>query len=43
METADSVSFKLYLLLPMTNADTTHILDSLTAFTGKKVYIEHQN
>lgn len=43
METADSVYFKLYLLLPMTNADTTHILDSLTAFTGKKVYIEHQN
>jgi hypothetical protein len=43
METTDSVYFKLYLLLPRTNTDTTHILDSLTAFTGKKVYIEHQN
>lgn len=43
METSDSVSYKLYLLLPRASADTTHILDSLTAMTGKKVYIEAQN
>jgi hypothetical protein len=43
METQDSVLFKLYMLLPAMNADTTRVLDSLTAMTGKKVYIEHQN
>ena len=42
METNDSVSFKLYMLFPA-NADSTHVLDSLTAMTGKKVYIEPQN
>lgn len=43
METNDSVLYKLYMLLPAMNADTTRVLDSLTAMTGKKVYIEHQN
>jgi hypothetical protein len=43
METQDSVNFKLYMLLPRLNADTTRVLDSLTVMTGKKVYIEHQN
>jgi hypothetical protein len=43
METQDSIKYKLYLLLPMLNADTTHVLDSLTALTGKRVYIEHIN
>ncbi|HEX2846165.1 MAG TPA: hypothetical protein VHN59_06425 [Chitinophagaceae bacterium] len=43
LETADSVRYKLYLLLPSQNADTTRVLDSLTVMTGKKVYIEHQN
>jgi len=42
METKDSVLFKLYMLFPF-NADSTHVLDSLTAMTGKKVYIEPQN
>jgi glycine cleavage system H lipoate-binding protein len=42
METKDSVDYKLFLLLPM-RTDTTHVVDSLTALTGKKVYIEYQN
>ncbi len=43
LETQDSLQYKLYLLLPALNADTTRILDSLTVMTGRKVYIEHQN
>lgn len=43
METRDSIQYKLFLLLPSLNADTTRVLDSLTVMTGKKVYIEHQN
>lgn len=42
VETSDSVRYKLYMLLPATS-DTTHKMDSLTALSGKKVYIEHQN
>ena len=42
METADSVQYKLFVLLPVTS-DTTRVIDSLTAFLGKKVYIERQN
>ena len=42
METADSVQYKLFVLLPATT-DTTRAIDSLTAFLGKKVYIERQN
>ena len=42
METNDSIQYKLYMLLP-SMADTTRTLDSLTAMTGKKVYIEYQN
>jgi hypothetical protein len=42
METKDSVDYKLFLLLPM-RTDTTHVVDSLTSLTGKKVYIEYQN
>jgi hypothetical protein len=42
METRDSMQYKLFLLLPATR-DTTWKLDSLTALSGKKVYIEHQN
>lgn len=41
MDTNDSTTFKLYLLLPAANADTTRILDSLKILSGKKVYIEH--
>lgn len=43
LETEDSVKYKLFLLIPALNADTTHVLDSLTAMTGKKVYIEYTN
>jgi len=43
LETSDSVRYKLYLLLPSQNADTTRVLDSLTVMTGRRVYIEHQN
>ena len=42
METKDSVDFKLFLKLPI-RSDTTHVVDSLTALTGKRVYIEYQN
>lgn len=43
METNDSVQFKLFVRVPATYADTTHVIDSLSAFTGRKVYIEHDN
>ncbi|HEX7845179.1 MAG TPA: hypothetical protein VF476_05205, partial [Chitinophagaceae bacterium] len=39
METNDSVKYKLYLLFP--TADTTKVLDSLTALNGRRVYIEN--
>ena len=42
LETKDSVQYKLFVLLPVRN-DTTKVIDSLTAFLGKKVYIERQN
>ncbi|NCT73781.1 MAG: hypothetical protein GXC78_04575 [Chitinophagaceae bacterium] len=38
LETKDSVSYKLFVLLP--GADTTRIADSLTVFLGRRVYIE---
>ena len=40
METADSVSYKLFIKLPAANADTTRIKDSLSALSGRKVWIE---
>ena len=40
METKDSQTFKLYLLIPVEVADTTRILDSLSRLNGRKVYIE---
>lgn len=40
METMDSVTYKLFLLLPVPAADTAHILDSLTRLYGKRPYIE---
>jgi hypothetical protein len=43
LETGDSIQYKLYLMLPAMNTDTTRVLDSLTVMTGKRVYIEHQN
>ncbi len=43
METKDSVTYKLFLVLPVAAADTTHILDSLTRLYGKRPYIEDAN
>ncbi|RYY63024.1 MAG: hypothetical protein EOO05_00640 [Chitinophagaceae bacterium] len=43
LETKDSIDYKLFLMLPAINADTTRIVDSLTVMLGRKVYIEHQN
>ena len=40
METTDSVSYKLFILLPRIDADTARIKDSLTVLSGKKVWIE---
>jgi len=40
METKDSVSFTLYMLLPVTAADTSRVLDSLSRLNGKRVRIE---
>ncbi|MEO7922264.1 MAG: hypothetical protein ABIR30_01160 [Chitinophagaceae bacterium] len=40
METKDSLSYKIYMLLPAAAADTTKLLDSLTRLNGKRVYIE---
>lgn len=42
LETTDSIKYKLFVLLPVT-MDTTRVIDSLTSFLGRKVYIEHQN
>jgi hypothetical protein len=42
METRDSVDYKLFLVLPA-SSDTTWKMDSLTALSGRQVYIEHQN
>ncbi len=41
METKDSQTFKLFLLLPIAPADTTKVLDSLTRLNGRKVYVEN--
>jgi len=41
IETTDSVNFKLFMQLPAANADTTRIKDSLSALSGKKVWIEN--
>ncbi|WP_114789495.1 hypothetical protein U0035_08115 [Niabella yanshanensis] len=40
METADSLSYKLFIKLPVAHADTTRIKDSLSALSGRKVWIE---
>lgn len=43
METKDSISYKLFVLMPVLTTDTTRALDSLTLLNGRKVYIEYQN
>ncbi|MEO5947639.1 MAG: hypothetical protein ABIP79_12550 [Chitinophagaceae bacterium] len=40
METKDSILFKLFLLIPGNNIDTTRVLDSLTRLNRRKVFIE---
>jgi hypothetical protein len=40
METKDSLSYKLFMVLPGTVSDTTRLIDSLTRLNGKRVYIE---
>lgn len=40
METKDSLSFKIFMLLPATAADTSRVLDSLSRLNGRRVYIE---
>lgn len=40
METKDSVSYKLFLVLPVSANNTSHIIDSLSMLNGRKVYIE---
>lgn len=39
LETKDSSSFTLYMLLPVLPADTSRVLDSLSRLNGKRVYI----
>lgn len=39
METKDSSSFTLYMLLPVSAADTSRVLDSLSRLNGKRVFI----
>ena len=40
METKDSLSYKIFMQLPASVADTAKILDSLSRLSGKRVYIE---
>lgn len=40
METTDSLSFKIFMLLPATTTDTTRMLDSLSRLNGRRVHIE---
>jgi hypothetical protein len=42
METTDLSPIKTFVLLPVTSDTTKHVMDTLTAFLGKKVYIERQ-
>lgn len=40
LETKDSITYKLFMLLPASAGDTSRIIDSLSLLSGKKVYIE---
>jgi hypothetical protein len=40
IETKDSVSYKVFMLLPVAGGDTTRVKDSLSMLNGKRVYIE---
>lgn len=41
METKDSVTYKLFVTMPVASTDTLRALDSLTALNGRRVFIEH--
>lgn len=40
METKDSLTFKLFMVLPVAIADTSRFIDSLSGVNGRRVYIE---
>jgi len=40
IETKDSISYTLFMVLPVAAADTSRVLDSLTRLNGRRVYIE---
>jgi hypothetical protein len=40
LETNDSVTYKLFMVLPASAGDTSHIIDSLSRLNGRRVYIE---
>jgi hypothetical protein len=40
LETKDSVTYKLFLVLPASASDSSHIIDSLSLLSGRRVYIE---
>lgn len=39
METQDSITYKLFMVLPASPADTSRLLDSLSMLNGRRVYI----
>lgn len=41
LETKDSVTYKLFLVLPASASDSSHIIDSLSLLSGRRVYMEH--
>jgi len=40
METKDSLTYKLFMVLPVSAADTSRIIDSLSMLSGRRVFIE---
>ncbi len=40
METKDSITYKLFLVLPASVNDTSRIIDSLSLLSGRRVYVE---
>ena len=40
METKDSLTYQLFMILPASPADTSRMIDSLSMLSGRRVYIE---
>lgn len=40
LETMDSVTYKLFMILPASATDTSRVIDSLSLLNGRRVYIE---